>query len=92
MFPYDIKTHFNPFPYPKGGLAPLRHELAVYDYVEKQRHYREQGETLDVVPIAQAAVQWTRGFVTRLFARRALPSVSTGKECPGLKHSPRAGG
>ena len=82
MLPYDIETYFNPFPYPKGGLAPLRHELAVYDYVEKQRHYREQAEPLDVMPIAQAAVQWTRGFAIRLFARRALPSVSTGKDRP----------
>jgi hypothetical protein len=35
MHPYDIEACEDR--YPKGGVAPLRHELATYEYVERQR-------------------------------------------------------
>ena len=72
MRPYDTETHFNRFRYPKGGVAPLGHELAIYEYVEKRRQYREQAARLDVMPIVPA-VEWAWSFATGLFARLALP-------------------
>jgi hypothetical protein len=71
MHPYDIEALVNR--YPKGGVAPLRHELATYEYVERQRQYLEQVEPIDVMSVLQTAFEGTSGPVMRLFARLALP-------------------
>jgi hypothetical protein len=42
MLPYGIETCLNRLIYPKGGVAPLRHELMAHDYIERQRQWNEQ--------------------------------------------------
>jgi hypothetical protein len=71
MHPYDIEALVNR--YPKGGVAPLRHELATYEYIERQRQYLEQVEPIDVVSFVRAAIERASGLVMRLFARLTLP-------------------
>ena len=71
MHPYDIEAYVNR--YPKGGVAPLRHELATYEYIERQRQYLEQVEPIDVMSVVQVAIERTSGLVMRLFARLAQP-------------------
>jgi hypothetical protein len=71
MHPYDIEALVSG--YPKGGVAPLRHKLATYEYVERQRQYLEQVEPIDVTSVLQAAIERTSGLVMRLFAWLALP-------------------
>jgi hypothetical protein len=43
MLTYGIETYLDSL-YPKGGVAPLRHELATYEYLERKRQYHEQAE------------------------------------------------
>jgi hypothetical protein len=78
MLPNDIEAYVNRLNYPKGGVAPLRHELATYEYLERQRQYDEQAEPFDVMAFANAALKGTLGLVTHLFARLAPPFESEG--------------
>ena len=56
-------------PYPRGGVAPLRHDLALADYVEKQARFRDAGTALEsghIVPVeavARALVWLCRALV-----------------------------
>jgi hypothetical protein len=77
MLPYGIETYLDRL-YPKGGVAPLRHQLATYEYLEKQRRYQEQAEPIDVIVIAQAATERILCLVTRLVQHLARPFGSEG--------------
>jgi hypothetical protein len=81
MLPYGIETYFNRLLYPNGGVAPLRHELATYEYIERQREYQEQAELLRVAATARAIL----GKTLRPLARFAQLLVTAAKE--GLEAS-----
>ena len=34
---WDVKAGFSALSYPKGGVAPLRHDLALFDYTQNCR-------------------------------------------------------
>jgi hypothetical protein len=40
------QTFWKVFSHPKGGNAPLRHKLALYNYVERQKEQRENIPTV----------------------------------------------
>ncbi len=46
MFNSTIETHYPSHRHLQGGVAPLRHDLACHDYLERQKMYAEQKPSL----------------------------------------------
>jgi hypothetical protein len=56
IFPSEVETHYTPYSHPKGGIAPLRHKLALYNYVERQKEQRENIPTISGLSIVYTAL------------------------------------
>ena len=56
MLPFDVEAHYTTNRHPKGGNAPLRHKLALYNYIERQKEQRENIPTIESFPVGSTAL------------------------------------
>ena len=65
----DIEARYAANRFPKGGVAPLRHELALHDYLEHQVRLAERTQTIDGPAIFGTAFRRVVRFKTHLIGQ-----------------------
>ena len=76
MFTQHIGNRFEILDHPSGGVAPLRRDLAVYDYLKRQNEIRQDAPLTSVPSWAKQIFRTTWSSVKRTLSwLRALAYV-----------------
>ena len=69
MFNSTIETLHPSHRHLQGGVAPLRHDLACHDYLERQKMYAEQKPSLSATTVLKTRLSNASAFMARVIGR-----------------------
>ena len=72
MFQSEHETRYTTRQHPVGGITPSRYDLALHEFVQKQREYRHQSSSLGIASsinkLMQGWADWMSNFVSKYVA------------------------
>jgi hypothetical protein len=72
---HHLDSHFVTQHAPRGGVAPLRRDLALHDHIERQRRLAEEAQASDTFAAARALLAAIVRIATAAVARRQAPKA-----------------
>ena len=69
MFQSEHETRYTTRQHPVGGITPSRYDLALHEYVQKQREHRHQSNGFAIASsinkLMQGWADWMSNFVSK---------------------------
>jgi len=70
MFPSEHESRYITQQHPQGGIAPLRYDLALHDYMRKQHDSRQITSNLLATSTLKSLMRWLFNRVESLASKR----------------------
>jgi len=77
MLSFGAKADLPVGHYPRGGIAPLKHERALYSYIKNEKRQAEWSRSMETIVTIRAVIGWFSLFVNALV--RPLTAIRFGE-------------